>query len=143
MNFPFEGPENHTFIGTKQCYLFLRYLVTIYQRFARAKTLSDERGIKGEQPTLYSQFLGVLIHKIKQQKGLEQYLRRIFQQDAFIFFTIDKLILGLAKLINNISVDSLTYKVLKEGVKDYDLEIRRWEDYQYPSVTEQLARLYQ
>lgn len=74
---------------------------------------------------------------------MEEYLRRIFQQDAFIFFTIDKLILGLTKLINNISVDSLTYKILKEGVKDYDLEIRRWEDYQYPSVTEQLARLYQ
>lgn len=117
--FPFEGPEEHTFIGTKQCYFFLRYLLTIYQRFARAKALAEERS--KEQPSLYSQFLAVLIHKIKEQKSLEEYLRKIFQQDAFIFFTLDKLVLGLVKLVNNISADSLTFKLLKEGVRDYDL----------------------
>jgi len=63
----------------------------------------------------------VLIHKIKEQKGMEEFLRRIFQQDAYIFFTMDKLILGEVKLINNINVDSLTYKILKDDVKDYDL----------------------
>jgi len=55
---------------------------------------------------------------------------------------LDKLVLGQVKLINNINTDSLTYKLLREGVKDYDLEIRRWQDYPHPSVTEQLARLY-
>ncbi len=39
--FPFEGPDEHTFIGTKQCYYFIRYLLTIYQRFARAKALAE------------------------------------------------------------------------------------------------------
>jgi histone deacetylase complex regulatory component SIN3 len=63
----------------------------------------------------------VLIHKVKEQKGLEEYLRKIFQQDAFIFFTLDKLVLGLVKLVNNLNADSLTYKLLKEGVRDYDL----------------------
>jgi histone deacetylase complex regulatory component SIN3 len=63
----------------------------------------------------------VLIHKLKEQKGLEEYLRKIFQQDAFIFFTLDKLVLGLVKLVNNLSADSLTHKLLKEGVRDYDL----------------------
>jgi len=63
----------------------------------------------------------VLIHKIEEQKGMEEFLRRIFQQDAYIFFTMDKLILGEVKLINNINVDSLTYKILKDDVKDYDL----------------------
>lgn len=48
-------------------------------------------------------------------------MRRIFQQDAFIFFTLDKLVGGLTKIINIIGTDSLTYKILKEGVKDYDL----------------------
>jgi hypothetical protein len=62
-----------------------------------------------------------LIHRLKEQKGLEEYLRKIFQQDAFIFFTLDKLIIGLVKLINNINADSLTHKLLKEGVRDYDL----------------------
>lgn len=147
IDFPFEGPAHNTFIGTKQCYLFLRYLVTLYQRFARAKTLSEERARATdekarEEPSLYSQFLGVLIHKIKEQKGLEEYLRRIFQQDAFIFFTMDKLILGLVKLVNNLSADSLTYKLLKDGVKDYDLEIRKWQDFPHPSLTQQLSRLY-
>jgi len=52
---------------------------------------------------------------------MEEFLRRIFQQDAYIFFTMDKLILGEVKLINNINVDSLTYKILKDDVKDYDL----------------------
>lgn len=77
----------------------------------------------------------MLIHKLKEQKGLEEYLRKIFQQDAFIFFTLDKLILGLVKLVNNLNTDSLTHKLLKEGVRDYDLEIRRWEDYPHATVT--------
>lgn len=63
----------------------------------------------------------MLIYKIKEQKSMEEFLRRIFQQDAYIFFTMDKLILGEVKLINNINVDSLTYKILKDDVKDYDL----------------------
>jgi histone deacetylase complex regulatory component SIN3 len=142
LQFPFEGPEEHTFIGTKHCYFFIRYLVTIYHRFLRAKSLSKEREAKPDEPSLYSQFLSVLVHKVKEQKGMEEYLRRIFQQDAYIFFTMDKLILGGVKLINNINVDSLTYKILRDDVKDYDLEIRKWADYQYPTVTEQLTRLY-
>lgn len=67
------------------------------------------------------QFLSVMIHKIKEQKGLEEYLRKIFQQDAYIFFTLDKLILGLVKLINNINADSLTYKILRDDMRDYEL----------------------
>ncbi len=43
--------------------------------------------------------------------------------------------LGLVKLINNINTDSLTHKILKDGVKDYDLEIRKWQDYPHASVT--------
>lgn len=31
---------------------------------------------------------------------------------------------------------------MKEGVKDYELEIKRWEDYRHATVTEQLSRLY-
>lgn len=84
----------------------------------------------------------ILVCKLKEQKSFEELLRKVFQQDAFIFFTLDKLIIGLTKLINNISTDSLTYKILKEGVKDYDLEIRKWADFKYPSITDQLTRVY-
>lgn len=35
---PFEGPkEGYTFIGTKTIYIFMRYVLTIYQRFVKAK----------------------------------------------------------------------------------------------------------
>ena len=38
---PFEGPEDgFTFIGTKPIYLFIRFLLTIYQRFLKAKEFS-------------------------------------------------------------------------------------------------------
>lgn len=40
---PFEGPDEHTFIATKTIYNFVRYLLTIYQRFLKAKELSDEK----------------------------------------------------------------------------------------------------
>ena len=52
---------------------------------------------------------------------MEEYLRKIFQQDAYIFFTLDKLVTGLVKLVNNINIDSLTYKILRDDVRDYDL----------------------
>ena len=53
---------------------------------------------------------------------MEEYLRKIFQQDAYIFFTLDKLFIGILKILNNhISTDSLTYKILRDDVKDYDL----------------------
>lgn len=67
---------------------------------------------------------------------MEEYLRKIFQQDAYIFFTLDKLFNGIVKIINNhITTDSLTYKILRDDVRDYDLEIRKWADYQHPTVT--------
>ena len=113
--FPFEGPEGHTFIGTKQCYFFVRYLLTIYQRLVRGKRLSNERGRNEGEPSAYEQLLAVLTHKLKEQKSFEEYLRKIFQQDAFVFFTMDKLVAGVAKLFNNINNDSLTHKLLKEG----------------------------
>ena len=87
----------------------------------RGKQLSEERESKEGEPTAYEQLLAVLVHKVREQKTFEEYLRRIFQQDAFVFFTMDKLLLGVAKMVNNISPDSLTHRLLKEGVRDYDL----------------------
>ena len=66
---------------------------------------------------------------------MEEYLRRIFQQDAYIFFTLDKLMLGLVKLINNINADSRSFKILRDDGRDYYLEIRRGNDYTHPTVT--------
>jgi hypothetical protein len=63
---------------------------------------------------------------LKEQKSFEEYMRKILLQDAFIFFTLDKLIGGVTKLVNNVSNDSLTYNILSEGVKDYDIELRKW-----------------
>jgi hypothetical protein len=69
IEYPFEGPEKYTFIGTKQCYFFVRFLVTIYQRFLKAKSFSDEKQkTKSDEPSLYSQFLSILIFKFKDSK---------------------------------------------------------------------------
>jgi hypothetical protein len=34
---PFEGPVGHSFFGTRTHYHFVRYLLTIYQRFVKAR----------------------------------------------------------------------------------------------------------
>jgi hypothetical protein len=49
----------------------------------------------------------------------EDYLRKILTQDAFVFFTLDKFILSVTKLISNLNNDNLTFKILKDGTKDY------------------------
>lgn len=56
-----------------------------------------------------------MIFKTKDPKqNFEEYLRKITNQEAFIYFTLDKFIVNVTKLINNINSDSLTYKILKD-----------------------------
>lgn len=40
---PFEGPTGHIFYGTKTHYHFLRYILTIYQRFCKAKEFAEAK----------------------------------------------------------------------------------------------------
>lgn len=132
----------------------MRYFLTIYQRFLKAKELSDERrkasgnpkldnDHEGFEPSLYSQFLSVMIFKVKDPKlNFEEYLRKITSQEAFIYFTLDKFIVNVTKLINNINSDSLTYKILKDETKDYENELKKWSEFNFPSITKQLTRVY-
>lgn len=62
-----------------------------------------------------------MIFKLKDQKMLEDYLRKILTQDAFVFFTLDKFILSVTKLVSNLNNDNLTFKILKDGTKDYEI----------------------
>lgn len=62
-----------------------------------------------------------MIFKLKDQKMFEEYLRKILTQDAFLLFTLDKFILGITKLLSNLNNDSLTFKILKDGTKDYEI----------------------
>ena len=86
---PFEGPEEgFTFIGTKPIYLFIRFLLTIYQRFLKAKEFSEQRSSSTlgndsesqQSPDLYKLFLTLLIFKIrdKNKSSFEECLRKIF-----------------------------------------------------------------
>lgn len=90
--------------------------------------------------TLYNLFLCSLIFKLKDQK-LPDYMRILLKKDAFIFLTIDKLINYVNKIFTNINSDSLTYKILKENTKDFEMEIKKWDDYQFPKTITQLVRL--
>jgi hypothetical protein len=61
-----------------------------------------------------------MIFKSKDPKqNFEEHLRKIASQEAFIYFTLDKFIVNMTKLINNINTDSLTHKILKDETKDY------------------------
>jgi len=76
---------------------------------------------EGERPKIdiYKFFLTVMIYKIKDKKYFEENLRKLFCKNAFIFFTLEKMIIGAAKTINNISTDSLTFQIIKDQTKDY------------------------
>jgi len=39
---------------------------------------------------------------------------------------LDKFIVNVTKLLNNINSDSLTYKILKDETKDYENELKKW-----------------
>lgn len=67
----------------------------------------------------YNKFLAILIHKLKDKKSFEECLRKIFSQDAFIFFTLDKIISNAIKIIISISSGDLSYKILKDQTKDF------------------------
>lgn len=84
-----------------------------------------------------------MVFKTKDPKqNFEEYLRKITNQEAFIYFTLDKFIVNVTKLINNINSDSLTYKILKDETKDYENELRKWSEFSFPSITNQLTRVY-
>jgi hypothetical protein len=65
-------------------------------------------------------FLIALTLKFKDQK-LPDYLRTILKKDAFMFLTLDKIINNQTKIINNITPDTITYKIIKDGVKDFEV----------------------
>ena len=85
-----------------------------------------------------------MIYKIrdKNKNYFEEYLRKLYCEKAFIFFTLEKLIINASKIINNIPSDPLTYQILKDQTKDYELGIFDWEKFPFPTVTTQLSRLY-
>jgi hypothetical protein len=70
----FEGPAGHSFFGTRTHYHFVRYLLTIYQRFLKAKELSfakeDDKngGNTYTSSEKYDLFRHIMSHKLKDPK---------------------------------------------------------------------------
>ncbi len=52
------------------------------------------------------------------------------------------MISNIVRIIGNISPDSLTYQIIKDQTKDYELGAFDWEKFVFPNVTMQLTRLY-
>ena len=111
-------------IATKPVYIILRAILTLYQRFLIAKEY-DEKDRKGSQGH-YMNFISVLIHRLKDKKVFEDLLRKIFNQDAYIFYTLDKIITIVIKAITSITNNDLTYKILKNNTKDFEFELFGW-----------------
>ena len=53
-------------------------------------------------------------------------MRKLFCKNAFIFFTLEKMILSAAKIISNITAESLTFQIIKDQTKDYELGAFDW-----------------
>ena len=82
---------------------------------------------EGQRPQIdiYKFFLNVMIYKIKDRKYFEEYLRKLFCKNAFIFFTLEKMILSAAKTISNITAESLTFQIIKDQTKDYEKLLKK------------------
>ena len=141
---PFEGPSGHVFVGTRCHYHFVRYLLVIYQRFIKAREIIRALEEKEEKSAFvvgerYGRFKSLLLTRIKDPK-IDDYIRKIFEGNAFLFLTLSKLIQKVVKTINN--ADDLSNNVIKSDTKDYDLEIKRLESFKPEGEIQQIMRVY-
>ncbi len=50
--------------------------------------------------------------------------------------------MNAVKIISNIGVDTLTYQIIKDQTKDYEMGAFDWEKFAFPNASMQLTRLY-
>ena len=52
------------------------------------------------------------------------------------------MITNAVKIISNIGIDTLTFQIIKDQTKDYEMGAFDWEKFSFPNVTMQLSRPY-
>jgi hypothetical protein len=60
--------------------------------------------------------------------NLDDYFRKIFEKNAFLFLTLNKLIEKVAKIINN--PDNISNSIIKADTKYYDSKIKSIESFE-------------
>lgn len=70
----------------------------------------------------------------------DETIRKIFDKNAFMFLTLNKLVERASRIINN--PDDVSVRIIREDMRDYDCGIKKIERYQIKSELEQLMRVY-
>lgn len=128
---PQNGEGSHLILyGTKYMYLFIRLFYTLYERLIKAheisKSFEDNKKCaslseseKSEMAAKrYDTFKVILLHffKHKDTTQFEDFLRSLFGDYSFLFFTIDKLIGQTSKILSNFVSDDLSKKLLDKYI---------------------------
>jgi histone deacetylase complex regulatory component SIN3 len=104
-------PGDHAFFGSKNFYFFARNVWILYERFCQAKAMAykfevnsktqklDEAQKKTIGKSRYQVFLQIVILRTKESSIFEEQLRMIFEQHAYKFSTLDRLLACCSKAL--------------------------------------------
>lgn len=78
----------------------------------------------------YDRLKNVLMSK-SRDVNQDETIRKIFDKNAFMFLTLNKLVERASRIINN--PDDVSVRIIKEDMRDYDCGIKKIERYQIRS----------
>ncbi|CAD8183839.1 unnamed protein product [Paramecium octaurelia] len=151
-------PHGKIIYGTSGIYLFFRYFYSLYQRIELAHQISQnfEQNEKFEKlnekekkkiiEIRYKLFKHALLYQIKNKDfKYQDYLSLLFGKQAFLFYTIDKMLSDcckhLASLFNDKLTDSFFDFLFKSNHNKYELDPTKTEEVQLSNLSYALLDL--
>ncbi|CAK91198.1 unnamed protein product (macronuclear) [Paramecium tetraurelia] len=151
-------PHGKIIYGTSGIYLFFRYFYSLYQRIELAQQISqnfeqnekfeklDEKEKKKIIELRYKLFKHALLYQIKNKDfKYQDYLSLLFGKQAFLFYTIDKMLSDcckhLASLVNDKLTDSFFDFLFKSNHNKYELDPTKTEEVQLSNLSYALLDL--
>ncbi|CAD8180407.1 unnamed protein product [Paramecium octaurelia] len=145
-------PQGKIIYGTSGIYLFFRYFYSLYQRIELAHQISQnfEQNEKFEKlnekekkkiiEIRYKLFKHALLYSIKNKDfKYQDYLSLLFGKQAFLFYTIDKMLSDcckhLASLLNDKLTDSFFDFLFKSNNDKYELDPTKTEEVQLSNLS--------
>jgi len=119
--------DSNIFFGNNSFYVFFRMFEVLYERLFKAKDLSKKQSANytaiinanksksDEQSDKYKQFLKLLYHYLsgnKESGAFEDELRAIYGIQAYLLFTLDRVILQLTKHLQSLLSEEPSGKLL-------------------------------
>ncbi|KAM3133017.1 hypothetical protein pb186bvf_014873 [Paramecium bursaria] len=98
-------PQGQSMYGNQGIYIFFRYFYSIYQRLEIAK--------HDQNPLKYKLLKLALLYYFKESNFKHHdYLAQVFGKQAFLFYTIDKLLIDCCKYLQSLYYDKITEGLL-------------------------------